>query len=372
MQYDVVIIGAGLAGSSAAIRLARCNFGVLLLEKKKLPAHKLCGEFLSTEVAAELAELGLLDAVKAAGAQPMHEALVTTHHGAAFKASLPGTALGLSRRTLDRLLFEKAGRAGAETQDDTLVVDVSGTLEDGFCVQTRRGDEVRAALVLGAYGKRGRLDRSLERRFLEEQSPLVAFKAHFTGMDLDGQIELHTFPGGYCGFSPVEDGRVNACWIADQEALRDAGGRPEAMIDTVLSRNQRLAARFDRLHQTADGFEAVSQITLARKSLFAKDVCMIGDTAAMIAPLCGDGMAMALRTSALVVPPATSFLNGHIGGDDFRRHYGDVWADEFTVRLHLGRWLHKAFFHPRLMGAGVRLCSRLPILGHWLIRATRG
>ena len=148
MTYDALIIGGGLAGCSAAIQLARRGKRVLLLEKQRYPAHKLCGEFLSVEVLAMFERLGVREAVWQAGARPIDHTRITTTDGAVFESALPGTALGLSRYTLDRLLFEQARNAGAEAHDGMGVRAVEGTFEEGFAVTTTEGTfEVR--LVLG-------------------------------------------------------------------------------------------------------------------------------------------------------------------------------------------------------------------------------
>ena len=371
MQYDVIVIGAGLAGSSAALRLARRGFRVLLLEKRRLPASKLCGEFLSPEVMGLFGEIDVLDAVREAGAHPVRQALVTAPDGASFQSALPGTALGLSRYRLDMLLFEKACEEGANARDGETVKAVSGSLEEGFEVETTAG-RVKGRLVLGAYGKRGLLDRKLGRSFLEDRSPLVAFKAHFEGGELSDRIELHTFPGGYCGLVHVEKKRVNACWIARRETLQEAGGRPEAMLAVAQSHNGTLARRFANMKRVDKSYEAISQITFARKELFVQDVCMIGDTAAMIAPLCGDGMAMALRSAALAVPQVAGVLRGEISQAEFKACYTAAWEAEFGRRLQVGRWMHHILSLPGAARLGVRLCRFWPGLGRWLIGATRG
>ncbi len=369
--YDVIIVGAGPAGSAAAIHLVRRGYRVLLLEKRTLPAPKLCGEFLSPETNAAFEALGVGAAVHAAGAHPITQARMTVPGGAVFEGALPGTALGLSRYRLDSLLFEHARSCGAEVCDGCAVEEIEGGLDEGFTVKAG-GETFRGRAVFGAYGKRSTLDRKLDRAFLNEHTPYVAFKAHYAGAPLPAGIEVHAFPGGYCGVSCVEDGHVNVCWIGRTQHLKDAGGAPEAMIERAQADNAALAARLRPLERVADGFEAVSQISLARKPLFERGVCMIGDTAGMVAPLCGDGMAMALRSATLAAAPAVDFLEGRCSAGGFRARYASAWGEVFSTRMRLGRWLHRAALRPGAAALAVRTCSLLPDLGRWLIYKTRG
>lgn len=371
MTYDVLIIGGGVAGCSAAIQLAERGRRVLVLEKQRYPAHKLCGEFLSVEVLAMFERLGVGEAVWQAGARPIDHTRLTTTDGPVFESALPGTALGLSRYALDRLLFEQARAAGAEAQDGVAVRAVEGSLDDGFEVATSEGS-FAARFVLGAYGKRDLLDRKLDRPFLHARSPFVAFKAHYEGIALPGVIELHAFPGGYCGLSPVEQGRINACWIAHEQTLKAAGGAPAAMIERSLMQNPALARRFQAIERVTDRFIAVSQITFIPKGAFAGDVCMIGDTAGMIAPMCGDGMAMALRAAELAAPRVLACLEGRLTTARFREDYARAWRREFGLRMRLGRWMHHGYCRPAVARLGVGAVRRMPGLGRWLIRKTRG
>jgi menaquinone-9 beta-reductase len=369
MMYDAIIIGAGLAGCSTVIQLAQQGHRVLLLEQQHYPTHKLCGEFLSVEVISIFERLGILDAVRSAGAVPIRHASITTCTGQSFHSDLPGTALGLSRYQLDLILMQRAEAVGATCKDGTAVTAIAGDLRQGFTVATRQ-DTFSARMVIGAYGKRSGLDRSLTRPFVQRPSPFIASKAHYTGIELPSVVELHAFPGGYCGLSQVEAGRVNVCWIGHDQKMQAAAGTGER--NSVLSQNPVLAERLEAMECVSSASQALSQITLELKGKFDQDVWMIGDTAGMIAPLCGDGMAMALRSAELAVPMASAFLQGTLEIDTLKRQYTSAWNNEFRTRLQLGRLMHYGFIYPVVARVGVQLCHQIPALGSALIRATRG
>jgi len=370
VTYDAVVIGGGLGGCSVARQMAQRGYTVCLLEQSTYPRHKLCGEFLSPEAQASFRRLGLLDAVAEAGAHSMDRTRLTGPSGADTEHALPSPAWGLSRYRLDALLFRRACTAGVDGRPGTRATSVHGSLEHGFVVDTT-DTPVRGRVLFGAYGRRARLDRSLDRPFFSRSSSSVAFNAHYQGRAVPEAIELHCTSDGYCGVSPIEDGRANVCWIGPREALQSAGGTPDAMLNR-LRQNPALDDRLRGLTRVSNRFEAVSPVPLGPKSRFVHDMCMVGDAAGMIAPLCGDGMAMALQTADLVVPLAGQFLAGERPADAFRRGYERTWTQTFGRRMQLGRWMHRAAFRPGAARVVVRVCRFLPPLARWLIRATRG
>lgn len=368
MIYDVIIVGAGLAGCSAAIQLADRGYQVLLLEQQKYPVHKLCGEFLSVEVIEIFESLGILDAVHAIGAHPIHHAYLTASSGASFEHSLPGTALGLSRYQLDLLLFKRAEAVGATCYEGTIVREISGDFVTGFQVLTSRGS-FAGRTVLAAYGKRSALDPQLQRPFATRASPWVAFKSHCDGLDLPGTIELHAFPGGYCGLSMIETGQVNLCWIGHENILKHGADRN---LPDALYANPVLSDRLTQLVCSPAVKTRLSQISFELKGNFEGDIIMIGDTAGMITPLCGDGMAMALRSAAIVVPLLDHFLNGDGNVTQFKQQYERQWKKEFQLRLKLGRIIHSGFIQPKLAELSLSTCRKVPAIGNWIIQKTRG
>lgn len=368
-EYDVAIVGAGPAGASLAILLADAGCRVLLLEKEQMPRDKLCGEFLSTEVEALSSALGVRDRLHAVGANPISTAVCTTPD-AELSLPLPGKALGVSRRALDHLLFERARSAGAQCCDGVSVTSVTGSMANGFRIGTSQATE-RARFVVGAYGRRTSLDRKLERGSLAMRSPFVAFKARFEGPFERDTIELHCFRQGYCGMLVEEEGRVNVCWITHADHLKAAGGEPERLLSMMRAWNSRLNERLSDLLPLGP-FLAVSQLSFRRKELFANEVLMIGDAAGMIAPLCGDGMGMAMRSAQIAAPMIHAFLDGRLREDALRRAYVGAWSKEFRRRMVLGRILQQLCMRPRLLTPALRLANAVPTLAQVVVAGTRG
>ncbi len=372
MTYDCTVVGGGPAGSIAATVLARGGLSVCLIEKDYFPRHKLCGEFLSGDGVDVLRSLQLDRAVVDRGAIPVRRCVVTSSAGARFEAPLPGQPLSISRYAFDLTLFEEARRSGAIAMCGTAVTNVDGSLGRGFEVSLD-GRAIASRAVVLAHGRSSLLDRKigLAAAGRRAKNPLVAFKAHYEGRHDPETVELHAFTGGYCGIQPVEQGRINVCWITGADTLRAAGGRPEKMIRSTFEENALLAGRVAALQRTSDRFLAVGQLNLRPRKAVAGDLLLAGDAAGMIAPMCGDGMSMAMTAGLAAGRLMEAFLRGSIDAEQLRNQYRRAWRRAFRRRMWLGHVLHRGYEHRLIADGAVRICSRLPKVAEWLIHATR-
>jgi flavin-dependent dehydrogenase len=381
--YDAAVVGGGPAGCSAAICLVRQGARVVLLEARAYPHDKLCGEFLSPECADLLDELGVTPALRALAPVSIDTVCLTAPNGTAWECRLPGTALGLTRRALDQSLAQQARAAGVEVRAGAAVTAIEGHLAQGFTLPTTcAGDQaVRARTVIAAHGKRGALDRSLGRRFLRQSQPFLALKAHFSGPPLPGRIELHGFPGGYCGMSEIEVGAgaaghaANVCLLVHDTIFRRAGGagpqRVPAFVHWMRAQNPRLEAWLARATQLDERWLSIAQVPFVPKRPVVAEVLMAGDAAGLIVPLAGDGIAMALRSGQLAAEYCLGFLAGRRSAASLMEGYARAWSDEFSTRLRLGRLLQSVMLRPRLMVLGLRLLNAAPALARYVVTRTR-
>jgi flavin-dependent dehydrogenase len=378
-DYDVAVIGGGPAGCSAAVRLAGSGYRVVLFEARTYPHDKMCGEFLSPECSGLLEDLGAAGQLAALNPAPIRSARLTAPGGAAWEAHLSGTAWGLSRRALDAALAERAVQVGVDVREGTRVAGVAGRLGEGFEVEAaaRAGQRrVRARTVIAAHGKRDALDGSMGRRFVGQRHPFVALKAHFHGPSVPGRVELNAFPGGYCGFSEIENDVRVVCLLAHEAAFR-AAARPgrhpiETFVEWMQTQNPRLEAWLSQAERIHERWIGIAQVHFGDKRVIVGDVLMAGDAAGLIVPLAGDGIAMALEGGVL----AAGYLAGYLAGDrsaaDVRRAYPAAWRRRFGGRLRLGRLLQPMMLRPRALGVALRLLAAYPPLGRYLVAHTRG
>jgi flavin-dependent dehydrogenase len=372
--FDAAVIGGGPAGTSAAIRMAQQGLKVLLLEAQAYPHDKLCGEFLTPECGDLLAALGV-GPLWDAGAVKIHSARFTAAGGAGWETLLPGVATGISRKILDALLADTARRQGVTVVENSRVSEVRGSLLDGFELVARNGSVMQmqfARAVVGAYGKRSGLDRSLGRAFIKKDQPFIALKAHFFGPPVPERIELHAFPGGYCGISEIEHGRRNVCLLVRQPVFSAAGGQPEALIDWMQQQNQALRDWLRQAERIHPKWMAIAQVPFVHKQAVERDVLMTGDAAGLIVPLAGDGIGMALEGGYLVSHFLTRFLKGECSPEDLRIEYARAWKQRFGLRLRIGRALQPLLMTPQAAALMLRVLSVLPPVGQVLLHSTRG
>lgn len=368
-DYDVIIVGGGLAGLTAALHLNREGHEVCVIEKMPYPRHKVCGEYLSNEVLPYLGRLGLR--WSDTGAVPIDTLVFSTGHGRTMETALPLGGQGISRYALDKLLCEELCSRGVDVLFKKVVDIAFSSLL--FKVDVEGFETLTSRVVIGAYGKRDALDKRLNRPFFSQKSSWMAVKAHY-GLDgfPEGQVALHNFPGGYGGLSKTESGAVNFCYLAQYQSFQKVRNI-EKYNAQVVSLNPFLR---DFLARAKPLFEApltIAQISFDPKAAVENHILMCGDAAGLIHPLCGNGMAMAVHSAKMAAESVDCFLRE--GGKDrarLERRYQREWHKAFRRRLWYGRRLQQVLLHPRLSDGLVTLLVRQPFLLKKIIAGTHG
>ncbi|MEM1380013.1 MAG: NAD(P)/FAD-dependent oxidoreductase [Pseudomonadota bacterium] len=326
-EREAIVIGGGLAGSTTAIHLARAGKDVLLLEKSRGPHDKVCGEFLSGEALQELRRLGVDPKDHNAHAIDRVTISAADKHA---EARLPFEALSLTRRTLDELLLKRAEAEGVDVQRGQIVTGVSGKT-----ISLRHSEKINGRSVVIATGKH---DVRTHKRPEGVHHGLVGLKVFAPptpelGKVLQGTVAIDFFPGGYCGFQLVEDGRINACMAVEKGAMGDAT-EPLAVF-RKLAETSALADAI--LKNGTDGLRlmAIANIPYGLVRTQTNDTYYVGDQAAVIPSFCGEGMGIALRSGRLA---AEAILAGE-GPSDFQARFAKLvarrvgWTAELSRRL---------------------------------------
>lgn len=369
-QVDVLVIGAGPAGSSVAALLAQTGLAVLAADRASFPRDKACSEYMSPETVRILSRLGVLEGLETAGGIGLEGLRVTAPGGAAahgrFARAIPSpfrpTGLSISRRILDHELVRAARRAGAIIAERTLVDELlydHNTIA-GAVLRDERGGRhpIRARLTVGADGLRSVAARRIGRR-RHGKPRRVAFVAHMAGVSGMGlSAELHFSSAGYVGLNPVARGVTNVALVIPAERARAARGQvPQFFLD--------------RLAEFPEVWERVQQATIVRRVMatgpfaawsgrvIAPGALLIGDAADFFDPFTGDGIYSALRGAELVadvIPEALTRPDPSLGNalQEYRRRRRQEFAGKWAFERLIG-W---SMYFPRLFERGVTRIGR--------------
>lgn len=367
-MHQAAIIGGGLAGLTNAIVLARAGIEVVLIEKKNYPHHKVCGEYISNEVLPFLKSLDI-------NPYDLSPSLITQFHLAApsgkmMKMPLDLGGFGISRYTFDDYLYRKAREAGVSFR---LGVQVNDAHFDGntFLLQLSDGSELQAEVVLGAFGKRSKLDRQLDRAFFKARSPYIGVKYHVRVEFPRNAVALYNFNDGYCGLNSIEDGRFCLCYLTTRENLKKHGSIQE-MEKAVLWKNPELKELFTNAEYLYLKPEVINEISFSVKEAVKDHILMSGDAAGMIAPLCGNGMAMAIHSAKICSEEVLKYFHGHRNRNMMEKAYAARWKEQFAWRLWTGRQIQRLFGRPVLSEVATAACRASKPLSRWMVRQTHG
>ena len=343
-MYDVTIVGGGLGGLIASILLSEKGLNVLLLEKKQYPFHRVCGEYISNEVIPFLESHDIypseLDPVA------IDKLLISSVSGSFFKTQLDLGGFGLSRYAFDNWLATKARSLGVTLMEKTTVSSIDKN--NHWTVSTTSGEQYHSNLVISAHGKRAKLDQQLKRNLLQSRSPYVGVKYHITSNLDNHTIALHNFVGGYCGVSRIESNKFNICYLAHRDQIKKYKHLPEFEHQVVL-RNPHLREIWDNSEFLFDKPEVINEITFRAKEPVLNGIIMIGDSAGMITPLAGNGMAMAIRSAALASKAILDHYHPDgINEDQITSQYQNIWRKHYQFHLAKGRVIQKALFSSSL------------------------
>ncbi|HEX8608682.1 MAG TPA: NAD(P)/FAD-dependent oxidoreductase, partial [Pedobacter sp.] len=358
----------GLAGLTCAIHLRKSGHSVTLIEKNKYPHHKVCGEFVSNEVRSYWTSIGIN--VSTLGPVEISKFSISSSTGNVVSSKLPLGGFGISRHTLDYFLFQKALEIGCNIiQDTTDAIDFSN---NEFQIRTHENGTIIADLVIGAFGKRSSLDQQLKRPFFSKKSPWLAVKAHYKGTFNSNEVALHNFEGGYCGISKVENDIINVCYLADYAQFKKFKNIDDFQRE-VLYQNPLLKQFFESSEMIFDQPITIAQISFAKKSAVEKHILMIGDTAGLIHPLCGNGMAMAIHSAKLCAELCDNYLQNKIKSRaQLEEAYTAVWKSTFEKRLLRGRILAAILNNRKVSNVLLHLLAKFPSLLPGIIRSTHG
>lgn len=307
--YDLIIIGAGPAGTSAALYAAPLGLKVLLLDKKSFPRDKICGDALSGKAMEVLRDLGLADEAQKLPGAHIHSVVFGSPKGVVTDIAMKSaradgipTGLVVPRKIFDAFLFEKASQTSAQIITGFEVKDI---LEEGGQVcgvsginrNSGREEEYRGKIVLGADGYHALIAR---KKRLHERNPdhwIAAVRAYYKNVSgLDHQIELHFVDEiipGYFWLFPAGENLANVGLGIVQSALQKRPFNLKKAMDTII-KSEAFASRFEQAAAVSktEGWN-LPAASMHRKN-YGNGFMLLGDAAGLIDPFTGEGIGNAM------------------------------------------------------------------------------
>jgi flavin-dependent dehydrogenase len=374
-MHDVLIVGAGPAGSIAGLVLARAGVRVRIVDRASFPRDKLCGDTINPGTLARLRALGVADEIDAC-ALPIDGMLVTSARAAVvgrYPRGVSGRAL--RRRDLDWILLRCAIRAGCAFDPDVLATRpiVDGSRVTGVHLRGKAGEcRLAARVTIAADGRRSAIAWRLGAARHPVRPRRWAIGAYVTGVgewassgvgdpvgrqltDSPALGEMHVRRHGYIGVAAVARGLTNVCIVRPSAPADEVMRDPVSLLRRMTRADPFLAARF------ADAVLVTRPVVLGPLAVDTTappldGLLLAGDAAGFIDPMTGDGLRFAVRGGELAADAALDALaHGWTGVHarlDARRRA------EFTGKQRFNRALRALVARPRLVDA-VAAASRL-------------
>jgi flavin-dependent dehydrogenase len=354
---DVLVVGAGPAGSAAALTLARAGARVRLVDRSTFPRNKLCGDTLNPGALAIVDRFGAGDAVRAC-ALPII-GMTVTGPGAHVSADYPDGLRGMSltRHCLDHLLLTAAADAGACV--DTGIGVSEPVLEGERVVGVRlagpRREVVRAPVVIAADGRGSRLAGAVKLSSYARTPRRWAFGAYFTNVTrMSSRGEMHVGRAGYIGVAPLPGGLTNVSVVVDRPCTTPLPHEGQQMVvRRALDGDAVLRDRFADATQVSS-VTVLGPLAVNARAAGCPGLLLAGDAAGFVDPMTGDGLRFALRGGELAAKAALDEL---ASGEPAHVHLAATRQREFSAKWRINRSLRVLVSSPRAVGVAAVIAS---------------
>jgi geranylgeranyl reductase family protein len=365
-QFDAVIVGAGPAGSAAAITLARSGYSVAILDKEKFPREKLCGDFINPANWPTLQQLGVAEEILFSTGERVDRFRVSSHLGVDVEVPLGrenGAALfgvPMRRLALDALLLSHAKREGAVTLEESKVKSLQ-RFNNTWIVAAEgpQGNvDLGAKVVVGADGRNswvahnqglvkagGDFGHAIGFQFL--------IKAHYP---IAGKVEIHLFPGGYVGLLGIRGNLINFCFTVEKSCLEQHGSL-DALLGSSVQENSNLKALLGNSERIGR-VRSTYPVYFPSRRCYTDGLLLVGDAARVSEPVTGEGIYFALRSGVLAGDALhAAFQSGDLSAASLRR-YAQACRRAFAMRRGLNALIRYAMYRPTLLTPLIRYSAK--------------
>ena len=343
-SYDVIVVGAGPAGSVLGWELARQGVSVLLLEASRFPREKVCGDYIEPRGLRVLEAMGCLKQLDKGSPLPITHSATFVDSECHYRGRIPfyGSLKDLPphgyivpREQLDELLFQTAAKAGANVREESIVRRVSAR-RNGIEVEAKCGasrNVFRGRLVVGADGVNSVVARSVNLLANDHRHIALSQRAYAEGLEGDiGEavfyFERDLFPG-YGWMFPMRGGRVNLGVGILAESARRLNVKVPSLFKTFFEKLRRTHHRCQKLRLCGPPIGGIVKTYGGAGPNFFAGGLLIGDAGSFVDPMTGEGITPAIESALIAAPVIKQALaSGKFDADflslyeeEFRRYF---------------------------------------------------
>ena len=376
-KADVIIIGGGPAGCSAALGLNQLGYHVILCDQAKFPRDKICGEFISPAADPILDRLGVLGDIEALTPKRLKGVAISSYEGEELVIDYPcqpgeierPTSLSVPRYELDSLFIEQVRRVGVEIREQNKITDF--LFKEG-CVSGVKGwDEnkssftLKAPLVIDAGGRNSLSLKKFNLKRESSRNTKMAMAAHWQGAQIpDDYCYMHVSRPGYTGISSVNQDKVNVVLVVDQNSMR--GEKPDSFYGRTVMKN-RFRRKILQNAECLESVRAVESLGFSVKPIPCGGLLAVGDAMGFIDPFTGEGIYLSLRSSEIAVQIADLALKNADVSLEFLKVYEKKRKQEFEKKFLLSRILQKIIYNQFFCDQVVRVLKEKRELAEILV-----
>lgn len=366
-RFDVAIIGAGPAGSSAAITLARNGYTVVLLDKALFPREKLCGDFLNPINWPLFEQLGAADKLLSFEHEEVTAFRISTFSGEEATIRFPSrdgqplSGLGLRRFYLDDLLLRIAEREGVAVKQGCRVKGIVRE-QGGWSLSLdgrSMGERVQSVFLIGADGRNSLVAHRLGlAQTGGSRGNQVAFQLHLKGVQgLRGDVQIHSFPGGYAGLVGLGGGTANLCFTVGKSRAREKISI-DALFENCLFKNGYLKKSLGTC-EVAGPLRSAYPVYFSPRCFYGDGFLLVGDAARITEPVTGEGVYFALKSGILAGGAIDLACRERKRLAEQFTSYGRLCQEAFSFRQRVNRIIRALIYRPSLLTPLIRLSSKV-------------
>jgi len=341
--HDVIIAGAGPAGSALAIELAQEGFSILLVDAARFPRDKVCGDYVSPKGLARLESLGCGEAIRDLSCTPIRMSRLYLNRDHLVSgvlprvAGLPSHGHAIPRKELDAILFRQAIRAGARTMESCRVTGFEVTRDGVTVLAKQEGKALRLTgrLVIGADGATSAIAKAAGQRMNDPRYTLASIRAYARGLTLDHTLmyfDEKFFPG-YGWIFPVRPGVCNiGVGMVSEPLVRSGLKLPDFYAKLTRLVHHLAKSKGVSVEMEPQRGWPIRSYGGATKRHFDRGL-LIGEAGAFVDPINGEGIPLAMESAHVAARTIrAAFQLGRFNEDTLSRFDAD-WQSRVGVDL---------------------------------------